>query len=278
MLVRGIDPLEFVDAIKTSRVRLIDLSILISNDRPCTWPGTAQYHAFVVHRYDNPEDPDYIRMFISDEHLGTHMDAPGHYVPSSNGSPSVIGITTDQIPLTSLIGPAAVIDVTGLVGMAAPGTSPEIVPDHILAWEAKYGRLEPGDMVLFYSGWSTRYLPGELGRSYAWNPILCKNEPSWPGLNEAAMQLLADRGVKLVGTEAGGPGVSERDARTHQIGLGSGMVFIERLTNLHLLPPRGAAFCFMPVHWAEGSGAPGRAIALLLSDAEDPGDQSQPQS
>jgi kynurenine formamidase len=267
MADRSEQALAFVRAIRGGMIKLIDLSILIANDHPCTWPGTAPFNAFIVHRYDNPEDPDYIRMVVTDEHVGTHMDAPGHYVPSAAGTSAVIGITTDQVPLTTLFGPAAVIDVTELTGQGEPGKSPEIRPERIASWEEKYGRITPEDIVLFYSGWSARYLPGEAGRSYAWDPILVKNGPSWPGLTEEAMQLLADRGVKVVGTEGGGPGVSERDARTHQIGLGAGMVFIERLANLHLLPARGAGFCFLPVHWAEGSGAPGRAIALVARSA-----------
>ena len=260
--------LELVRAIHAGSVEVVDLSVLIANDRPCTWPGTAPFHAFTVHRYDVPEDPDYIRWIVTDEHLGTHMDAPVHYAGSvADDGVSMVGTTTDQVPLPSLFGPAAVIDVTALVGQAKPGKSPEIRPEHITAWESEHGLVTSQDVVLFYSGWSSRYLPGKAGRSYAWNPILLKSEPSWPGLTEAGMELLAARGVKVVGTEGAGPGVSERDARTHQIGLGAGMVFIERLAHLESLPARGAAFCFLPVHWAEGSGAPGRAIALVAKSA-----------
>ena len=45
--------------------------------------------------------------FASAEHGGTHLDAPIHFAEGLR--------TTDQIPLSELIGPAVVIDVTAQV-------------------------------------------------------------------------------------------------------------------------------------------------------------------
>jgi len=75
--------------------------------------------------------------------------------------------------------------------------------------------------------------------------------------------LVIERGVSVIGTDGGGPGVFQRDPGTHQRILSVGIPIIERLAHLDLLPPRGAVFWFLPVHWEGGSGAPGRAIALL---------------
>ena len=41
------------------------------------------------------------------EHTGTHVDAPAHWASGRDGW------TVDQIPPERLIGPAAVVDVTG---------------------------------------------------------------------------------------------------------------------------------------------------------------------
>ena len=258
-----------LNAIQAGEVKIIDLSILAGPEYPCTWPGSAPFQSYPIRRYNDPADPDYIRMVISDEHFGTHMDAPAHYVPApETGLPfaSPAGrLTSDRIELDQLIGPAVVIDVGRLSGTGAPGLSPEITSHDIVEWEATNGPLEANDIVLFRSGWSERYASGEEGRAYGWNAVVLKSEPGWPGLNQEAMKLLVDRRVTVVGTEGGGPGVLQDDARIHQIGLSAGIVFVERLAHLDALPTRGAIFCFLPVRWAHGSGAPGRAIALVDS-------------
>jgi kynurenine formamidase len=44
-------------------------------------------------------------------------------------------------------------------------------------------------------------------------------------------------------------------------------VFVEALTGLAALPPRGAWFCFAPLKLASGTGAPGRAFAFVPQQA-----------
>jgi kynurenine formamidase len=41
------------------------------------------------------------------------------------------------------------------------------------------------------------------------------------------------------------------------------MVFVEALAGLDRLPPRGAWFLFLPLNLVDGTGAPGRALAVL---------------
>jgi kynurenine formamidase len=41
------------------------------------------------------------------------------------------------------------------------------------------------------------------------------------------------------------------------------MVFVEALTGLDRLPPRGAWFPFLPLNLVHGTGAPGRALAVV---------------
>ena len=54
--------------------------------------------------------------FASAEHGGTHLDAPIHFAEA--------GLTNDQIPLSGLIGPAAVVDVTA-----------HVTPDYLVSVE-----------------------------------------------------------------------------------------------------------------------------------------------
>jgi kynurenine formamidase len=60
------------------------------------------------------------------EHTGTHMDAPLHF--------SADGMTIDAIPVTDLVVPMAVINITE---RAAGNADAAVTPDDIKAWEAK---------------------------------------------------------------------------------------------------------------------------------------------
>ena len=41
------------------------------------------------------------------------------------------------------------------------------------------------------------------------------------------------------------------------------MAFVEGLAGLRRLPPRGAFFLFLPIRLVNGTGGPGRALAVL---------------
>jgi kynurenine formamidase len=79
------------------------------------------------------------------------------------------------------------------------------------------------------------------------------------------MEYLADRGVRTLGVDTNSTGSLQDDSGPHHAGLGRGMVFIERLTNLGRLPTRGAGFVFLGLKLEGGSGAAGRAIAMVPS-------------
>jgi kynurenine formamidase len=49
----------------------------------------------------------------------------------------------------------------------------------------------------------------------------------------------------------------------HQEGLSRGLRYVEILTNLDELSPRGAFFVFLPLKISGSSGGPGRAVAFL---------------
>jgi kynurenine formamidase len=76
------------------------------------------------------------------EHTGTHMDAPLHF--------STDGMTIDAIPVTDLVVPMAVINITE---RAAENADAAVTPDDIKAWESKNGRLPEGCCVVMNSGW-----------------------------------------------------------------------------------------------------------------------------
>jgi len=256
---------------------IVDLTVTLSESLPGSWPGHMPYQRKLFNYFrDNPDNtpplqgsrgPYHTALIMMDEHCGTHIDAPAHFIPPPNsGLPNAaeIGKTTaEQLELKKMIGPAAVIDLTELTGQGGPGISPEILPSNIEAWEGKHGRLQPGDIVLFRTDWDKFYQAGPEGSKYVLDPFLMKTAPGWPTPGIPALQLLLDRGIVTIGLDGVSVGSSHDGVPPHVFGLGRGMMYVELLANLKSLPPRGALFVFLPLKIEGGSAGPGRAIGLV---------------
>ncbi len=256
---------------------IVDLTVTLSERLPASWPTHMPYQRKIYNWYGasaGPHEPlpphrgPYHTAFLTlDEHCGTHIDAPAHFIPPpDSGLPnaSQMGtMTLDKLDLGKMIGSAAVIDVTELTDQGEGGVSPEILPSHIENWEAKHGRLRPEDIVLFRSDWDLRYVPFPAGVGYAFNCFVMKEGPGWPTPAIPALQLLLDRGVSTVGVDGVSVGSSHDGVPPHVFGLGHGMLYLELLANLRQVPARGALFVFLPIKIEGASAGPGRAIALV---------------
>ena len=265
------------NSMKSSRV--VDLSLTLSEDLPCAWPGAMPYRHTIDNWFETTKGADGPRLRCRtgvpyhtcsvglDEHTGTHFDAPAHFVPAPGSGLPNAGpagtLTADRVPLEQFFGPAAVVDVRSARGKARPGFSPRIEPELVTDWEAANGAIGPGDIVLFRSDWDEHYVPGPAGKKYVTDPLVLSNATAWPAPSPTTMELLRDRGVRCVGTDAVSMGPADDAAPVHVVGLSAGMVFIEALAHLAELPARGATFLFLPVKIAEGSGGPGRALAFM---------------
>lgn len=264
-----------------TEMRVLDLSLCLGEDLPCSWPMHMPFQHKVFNWFaDVPDEPAPLvgmrgeyqtRWLLMDEHTGTHFDAPTHGVaPPGSGLPSAgpAGeISAERVPLTDLMGPAAVIDVTDLVGAAADGESPLVEPARIEEFERAHGPIEPGDVVLLRGDWDSRYLPGDDGSGYVQECAIRREEPGWPAPSAATVELLAQRGVRCIGTDGVSMGAVHDPASAHDAGLSRGVLFVEALARLAELPPRGAWFVFMPIKVRGGTGGPGRAAAFLRSSS-----------
>src|SRR5215212_3296953 len=85
-------------------------------------------------------------LFCTPEHGGTHLDAPIHFAAGKR--------TADQIPLTQLIAPAVVVDISD---KAAANADYRLTPDDVRAWEQRHGTIEPGTIFLLRTGWGSRW-------------------------------------------------------------------------------------------------------------------------
>jgi kynurenine formamidase len=271
-------------------VRVIDLSVTLSEQFPCTWPGHmpfAHKNSSWFTEVDLPTGercrslgPYQTNFLLIDEHCGTHLDGPSHFIPpEASGLPwaGPMGrITGDKLDLAQLIGPAAVVDLRSLGGHDTPGFSPAITRSHLQAWEEHHGNFQAGDVVLLWTEWSRYYAAGPRGRRYVQGPMVTRSSPGWPALDPEAAIFLCERGVVTVGTDAPSMGAVQDGAPVHWEGLSRGMLFIELLTNLGRLPSRGAVFVFLPLKIAASSGGPGRAIVLIDQANSLPSDPAEP--
>jgi kynurenine formamidase len=243
--------------------RLVDLSLSLAEDLPCSWPGNIPYQHKAFTYYTAGF---HTRWLMFAEHTGTHFDAPSHWVPPPDSGLPGAGpageISTDRVPLEQLAGPAVVIDVTKSLPEAPPGHSPAIEVTVLEAFEAEHGRIEPGDVVILRTDWDQRYVAGDEGRRYVADAVAGR-ESGWPAPTADAVSLLVDRGVRCLATDTPSVGAVEDGHSAHIAGLAHGLVYVEGLTRLAELPVRGGIFVFLPLPVRDGTGAPGRAICLL---------------
>jgi kynurenine formamidase len=189
--------------------------------------------------------------FASAEHGGTHLDSPIHF---SEGKQTV-----DQLPVASLIGHAAVIDVSP---KAEAERDYRVTVADITDWEAAHGALTSEMIAIFRTGWG-KHWPDRLKYMGTNTPGDTANL-HFPGLSREAAMLLAERHIKGVGIDTAsidyGPST---DFIAHQILNGAGIYGLENIANAGSLPATGATVIALPMKIGEGTGAPTRIIAIL---------------
>ena len=187
-------------------------------------------------------------------HNATHVDAPYHYNSTVEGRPAQ---TIDELPLEMFIGPGVVFDVTG----RADGEVIE-VSDLESCLSAIDHQLAPGEIVLMHTG---------CDRFYGQPDYITRG----PGVSRAATQWLYDRGIQVMGIDAWGwdrplhmqaaDALERRETgifwEAHQANLAYSQ--IERLVNLHELPPLGFTVSCLPLPLARASAAPARVVAIF---------------
>jgi arylformamidase len=142
---------------------LWDISPTISAALP-VWPGDTPFAASPTWQIADG-CPVHVSRMTMTTHLGAHTDAPSHYDPQ--------GASIDAVGLAAYIGACRVIDCIGV---------PLVEPEHIA------GSLDgvPPRVLL------RTYRKAPQGR---W-------DARFPAVSPAAIELLASRGVILIGTDA----------------------------------------------------------------------------
>ena len=254
------------------KLRLIDLSVPLQ-DGAASEPMPASIH-YVDHRTEGLEQMRQVFGVTPDDlavsgglgwaveqiqaitHTGTHVDAPYHYGPVSEGKPAR---RIDEVPLEWCFAPGVVLDVTHL----EPGVEITIA-DLKKCVEKIHYTLNPYDIVLLRTGADER--------------IGSKEYFAQPGLGRDGTLWLVEQGVKIIGIDAytlDRPFANmvadfrrTGDGRViwpaHFAGITREYCQIEKLANLHRIPrPHGFHVSCFPVKIEGASAGWCRAVALL---------------
>lgn len=236
-----------------SRGRWVDLTHAFS-DSTIYWPtDTAGFTLEQLSYGPTPGGWFYAAYrYAGAEHGGTHLDAPLHFAEGR--------LAADEIPLSGLIGPAAVVDVSG---RATPDY--QVSVDDLVRWEAAHGRIPGGAILLVRTGWDRRYgdRAAYLGTGRRGADAVA--ELHFPGLApEAAEWLVANRRIDAFGIDT--PSIDHgqsADFRTHVILYRRNIPGFENVAGLDQLPPVGSFVVALPMKIAKGSGGPLRIVAFV---------------
>lgn len=218
------------------------------------WPTAQPFRLTVVSAQRLPAGWYYAANNIAAaEHGGTHLDAPVHFAENTH--------TADEIPLSRLMAPAVVIDVTRQADSSADYRVHE---SDILSWEATHGEIPPGSIVLIRTGWGSRWPDRAryLGTTKTGEAAVA--ELHFPGLDVDAARLLERRQISAAGIDT--PSIDYGQSKTfeaHRHLFASNVPAFENVANLEQLPVTGAFVIALPMKIKGGSGGPLRIVALL---------------
>ena len=223
-------------------MRIVDLTMELE-DNMSTHPAHARCvvlefanHAGTAPRFTPPCQGFASRVLMFSDHIGTHVDSPFHFIPTAG--------TIESIPLEQFIGPAVCLDVS------AKRPDEPANPQMFEAAERTAGvRVQRGDILLF------RAWPGHHTEA---GFLRCA------GMNQAAAEWAASRGVKVVGCDLASPDDPKDMVRpVHLTLLGQGILIMEHIANLETLPGPRFQFVGLPLRVKGATGSPIRAVAIF---------------
>lgn len=250
---------DLLGALSSGSLRIIDLTNKLSTETPTLhlpepFANLIDFSIETVSKYDEPGPFWQHANIHTGEHVGTHIDAPIHWISGRDGH------DVASIPPERLIGPAAVLDFVAETELDSDFL---IERHHIEQWEAKHGQFAPGSWVLFRTGWDKYSQDQEA--------FLNTDETGshTPGLSAECAEWVSSRdeisgiGVETVGIDWGRGAELNPPFPVHYHLLGADKYGVTSLQNLAQLPPKGAAIVIAPLPIIGGTGSPARVYALI---------------
>lgn len=250
---------DLVTALGSGSVRVIDLTQPLSEKTPVLqlpppFANTPGWTTHVISEFDDRGPAWAWNRFEGGEHVGTHFDAPNHWITGRDKE------SVDRVPVDRLIGPAVVIDKSA---EAAQNSDYLLTIDDVRTFESQHGPLPEGGWLLYRTGWDARAHDSAAFLNAS------DTGAHTPGIDVECARWLAEEapirgvGVETVGTDAGAAHSFEPAFPAHQFLLGAGKYGLTQLANLAQLPPVGAVLVVLPLKLVNGTGSPCRAVALV---------------
>ena len=189
------------------------------------WPGDTPFERRMNMEIANGDLVNLSHITTS-VHLGTHMDAPLHFIANAK--------SIDSMPLSATIGPARVIGIENTEAITVSELQPH--------------KIAQGERILFRTANSGR----------AWKTDVFQEDYIY--VNPEAAEYLAGIGIQTVGVDylsVGGFHIG--NAGTHRALLDAGIWVIEGLNLEHAEPGDYELIC-LPLKLVGADGAPARAV------------------
>lgn len=250
--IESTEPSDFLEML--SNAQWIDLTYSF-DENTVYWPTNVHFTHDTVF-YGITEGGYFYSSFkySAEEHGGTHFDAPIHFGADKN--------TVEKVPLSQLKGPGVVINVSEKALKD---------PDYLISikdfelWEAKYGQIPDGAIILVNTGYGQFYHDREKYLGTKLTGPEAVPELHFPGLSpEAAKWLTEKRNINAIGLDT--PSIDfgqSKDFLAHRILCEKDLTVYENLANLDKLPETGSFIIALPMKIKGGSGAPLRIVAII---------------
>lgn len=250
---------ELIAALASGSVSVVDLTNKLSADTPTLrlpdpFVNLIDFSLEEVSAYNEPGPFWKHHNIHTGEHIGTHIDAPVHWISGKGGH------DVSTIPPARLVGPAVVLDFTAQV---AANNDYLVTVEDIKAWEAEHGALPENAWVLLRTGWDKFANDREAFLN------VDETGSHTPGITAEAAKWLAEEtkisglGVETVGIDAGRGAELDPPFAAHYHLLGNDKYGITSLQNLSKLPATGAVLVVAPLPIVGGTGSPTRVFALV---------------
>lgn len=204
--------------------KIIDISVALRSDMP-VWPGSVGFRLSRTQRLESG-DPTNVSRLDCDVHVGTHVDAPLHFIEG--------GASIEQLPLEILCGPAVVADLTRADSITADDLAALSLPE-----DTTRLLLKTRNSALW-----------ERKQSF---------DADYVALTIDAAKWIVKRGIRLVGIDYLSVQRYYNGPETHQILLEAEVVTIEGL-NLAGVAAGDYELICLPLKLVGAEGAPARTV------------------
>lgn len=221
---------------KIELTNIIDISLLIQSEMPI-WPGSVGFRIMPSMRIVAGDNANVSR-FESDLHVGTHIDAPWHFLDG--------GHTVEKLSLESLVGLSTVAYLP----------------------EAK--TITPNVLSRLSLSSSCRRLLLRTKNSDLWASGVTEFRKDYVALTADGARWVVNRGIHLIGVDYLSVQRYSDNPITHQILLRAGIVILEGLNLAGVVPGVYELIC-LPLRIAKAEAAPARAVLRRLPNTSDKG-------